>query len=103
MKKSIKVQIYKTGTDSDVILRLIGNYNEGKGDVSPRDIEGYFAVSRLAFPYTKSSSLVKGDSDSEWHISEDGGKTFTMSLEWCIVHELAPIKDEEYLPNNINA
>lgn len=90
MKKKLNVSIYKRGTENDNILRLVANYNEGIADISPRDLEGYLATTKAIYPnVTHPINLIKGEEPNCYHVSEDGGKTFTLSLEWAEIYELS--------------
>lgn len=90
MKKKLNVSIYKSGSENDWILKMVANYNEGISDFSPRDLEGYFKCSLATFPTIKKGlQLIKGEEPNCYHVSEDGGKTFTLSLEWAEIYELS--------------
>lgn len=89
----LNVKLIKAGSENDVITRLIANCNEGqsKAQISPRDLEGYLNVRNGTYPTITNCKLVKDEEESNtYHVSEDGGKTFTLSLEWVEVHELVP-------------
>lgn len=89
--QKINVKIQKNGIESEVLLRLVGNVNAGKAGVSVRDLEGYFATRFSMFPMLDKTILVKDiEEPNTFHISEDGGKTFTLSMEWVEVTELIP-------------
>lgn len=93
MKKRINVHLFKNGSSSDRILRMIGNYNEGEGDISVRDLEGYFAVEKCTYPITSCAELFPCNEPNSYAISEDGGKTFLMTLEFAEIYELANVDD----------
>jgi hypothetical protein len=102
--KKINVKILKSGGQSGKILETISYMNEGKDSFSPRDLEGYCNVTRI---WLNSSypglTLVKDtDEPNTFHISEDGGKTFTLSLEWVEVRELSPVNDPDDMKNVLN-
>ena len=89
MKKQINVKLLKYGSENDVITKMIANYNEGKVEATPRDIEGYMITRNCMYPTLFDFKLVKSDEPGEvYHISEDGGKTFTLTMDWVEVHEL---------------
>ena len=95
MNKKLNVRLMKSGSENDAITRLIANYNEGqyKAQISPRDLEGYLATRNGIFPVTCDLKLVKDELEPNvYHISEDGGKSFTMSLEWVEIFEIDDLK-----------
>lgn len=92
MQKKLNVKIWKNGSESEVLLRLVGNVNEGKGDVSVRDLEGYIATRKAMFPSVYEGLAISPDTEpNTYNISEDGGKTFTMQIEFVEIHELEPV------------
>lgn len=90
MKQKINVVFHKLGTESESVIRMIANMNEGSVQFSPRDLEGYFNCRKASFVLAlRDICLVKDATDPNvYHISEDGGKTFILSLEWIDVYEL---------------
>lgn len=91
MKKKINVVIHKAGSDSDKFVRLIGRYNEGHSDLSVPDIEGFINTYNVMWHPVSSLKIVKDETEpNTYHISEDGGNTFTMSLEFVEIFELEP-------------
>lgn len=98
MKKQIKVTLYKTGQENDFLTRLVANFNAGlkHQDVKPEDIQGYFAARNMAYLTTTNCLLEESETDQGiYMISEDGGETFTMSLEWAEVYELGENLERE--------
>lgn len=93
MKQKMNVVIHKTGNESDVILRMIGNCNEKGTTVSARDIEGYLMCRNSMFPTLHNFAIVRDDTrpGEYYSISEDGGATFTLTIEWCEIYELEPV------------
>lgn len=103
MKEKIGVEIHKNGSENDVLLRMVGNVNESGVKISPENIAAYLMVRNAMFPILFKFSF-KQDKNS-FHISEDGGETFTLSLTWKEVEELAPVDDipgELYQSNGAN-
>jgi hypothetical protein len=46
------------------------------------------------YPIIHNLQLVKDETEpNTYHISEDGGKTFTMSIEWAEIYE--PTKEQQ--------
>lgn len=100
MKKTIKVQLHKSGSENDFLTRLVANVNEGKGEVSIWEILGYISCEKAAFPSIKSGlgAYYHPENNNIMNISEDGGKTFTMTLEFCEVYEIdkgTPLTQDE--------
>lgn len=96
MKKKINVKLIKSGSENDAITRLIANCNEGqeKAQISARDLEGYLNTRNAMYPTVTNNKLVKDEEESNtFHISEDGGKSFTMSIEFVEVRELVTSDD----------
>lgn len=86
VKTVIKVDIHKQGSDSDEILKAIASHNGGVRRIFMTDISGWVNMKNAIYPTIKNLFL-----KHEWpttHISEDGGKTFTLSLTWNEVVEL---------------
>jgi hypothetical protein len=96
MKKKINVKIHKNGDTSRVLLDSIGTMNEGKVIFSARDVEGYINIQKAFTPTMGKGYCIIPDKDepNTYHISEDGGKTFTLSLEWVEVMELQNDADD---------
>lgn len=93
--QKINVKLLKYGGENDVITRMIANMNDANVAVSPRDLEGYLNVRNVAFPFTCNYAIVKDTEEpNTYHLSEDGGKTFTMSLEWIEIYVL-PENDKQ--------
>lgn len=94
MKTKISVEIHKNGTENDVLLRMIANINQGRVKDIPTkaDIISYLTVRNSIWPISHEFSH---QVDEEYlHISEDGGKTFTLSLEWKEVAEISELDEE---------
>jgi hypothetical protein len=90
MKQKLNVVIHKLGNESDVILRMIGNCNDKGESVSARDLEGYLNCRNMMFPTLNNFALVRDNATGEYYnVSEDGGESFTLTIEWCEVYELA--------------
>ena len=95
MQKKLNVKLMKSGSENDVITRMIANYNQGKVDCSPRDLEGYLITRNAMFPTINNYKLVKDNEEpNTYHVSEDRGKTFTLSIEWVEVFELPEVDEE---------
>ena len=103
MTKKINVLIHKNGRESAMLLDCIGSMNEGKTSFSPRDVEGYINMKSAYLPATsKGHCLIKDETEpNTYHISEDGGKTFTLSIEWVEVFSIDDVsKPLNGMPEN---
>lgn len=97
IKKKINLAILKSGEENSLITKMIANYNEGieKSIISPRDLEGYLNFRNALWPTVTFLKLVKDeDEPNTFHVSEDGGKTFTLSLEWAETYTLETSPDD---------
>lgn len=86
MKTKINVEIHKNGSENDVILKAISNHNEGLCNILLNDVAGYIHTRKAMYPTIHKYHTDSGENNL--HISEDGGKTLTLSLQWVEVHEL---------------
>jgi hypothetical protein len=104
MKQKLNVKLIKSGSENDILTRLIANMNEGKAQISPRDLEGYLTTRNATYPTISNCKLVKDeDEPNTYHVSENGGFDFTMSLEWVEIHELPEVDkgiEEELNPED---
>lgn len=92
MKSKIHVDIHKDGFLNLMILRAIGKHN-GETNIIDREIlTGYILGQRIEYPASVKDLKIVNDGDTQ-HISEDDGKTFTLSLSWNVVHKLEPEND----------
>jgi hypothetical protein len=89
MKTKIKVDIHKSGSENDQILEIVANTNSGKAPIELEDMVGYLKCRRANYPIIKGGVNCKVE-DSKLHITEDDGKTWTLTLEWTTVVELEP-------------
>lgn len=102
MKKKLNVRLHKAGSENNSLTRLIANYNEGKSQISPRDLEGYFMVMNGIYTNIGNYLLVKDTEPNTYHVSEDGGETFTMTIEWVEVFELVEDTPNELFTQSTN-
>lgn len=94
--KKLNVKLFKSGSENDALTRLISNYNEGieKAQITPRDIEGYLLTRNAIFSSINNYKLVKDETNpNTYNISEDGGKTFTISIEWAEIYSLDDVSE----------
>jgi hypothetical protein len=105
MKQKIGIELYKAGRFNEEILLAIANNNSGLSKLLPADISGFLNLHNARQPEIYKGKTVPGDSPYELHISEDNGETFTLSLTWKEIEELAPVDDipgELYQSNGAN-
>lgn len=86
----IGVEIHKHGDKNGNILQAVANHNEGKIVLSHHDIMGFLRLNRAMFPNLSSSQYTSTYDciNCILRISEDDGKTFTLTLTWKEVTEL---------------
>ncbi len=90
--KQIKIGtvIHKHGEENEYLLKLVGNVNSRGLDISSQAVGYYLLVKNAIHPeYKKLSFDFEGE--DTMHISEDGGKTYTLSLTWKEVEALNDI------------
>lgn len=82
--RTLTVQIHKQGQHNEPILRAIGGNNEGKAEISLNDIAGYVRMRAAEYPSLYSGCIATVEQISDvltgLKVSEDGGKTFTLSI-----------------------
>lgn len=95
MKHKLSIEIYKPGSENDVITRMVANYNDGGPKVTAEDIKGYLRVRMATYP--SSSNYSWEIIGNHMRISEDGGKSCTLTLIWKEVYELAEVATSDDL------
>lgn len=97
-KTKFSVELHKAVTgNSNGILLAIGNHNGGIVPLCIEDFISYVQVERAKYPHSNEGFYIKRD-DSEPHIihvSDDAGKTWTMTIEERIIEELDPIHTKD--------
>ena len=91
MKKKINVTIHNHGSENEIILKCIGNMNSGECSFSPRDLEGYYTIQTAKYPKLPVTITKLDESGDIYQVSENEGKSFTLTLEWIEVYELQPM------------
>jgi hypothetical protein len=95
MKKKLKIDFLKRGSDIEAIAKIVANHNGGINPVSLEDICSYLWVLRSIHELNKNKDAYahrdENDPDKLW-ITEDGGKSFYCTIEEIEVHELDDIK-----------
>lgn len=92
MRTKISIEIHKAGSENDVLTRMVATVNEGRAQISMGEIAAYLNVRNAIYPTIhKFASMPE---DGSLLISEDGGKTYTITLTWKEVHELSDTEKE---------
>lgn len=97
-KTKFSVEIHKTLTgNSSGILLAIGNHNAGRVPLCIEDFISHAQFEKAKYPAMNEDFYIERD-DAESnviHVSDDGGKTWVMTVEERIVHELDPLPIDE--------
>jgi hypothetical protein len=99
-KTVIKVDIHKNGHENEYILKAIGSHNSGESRFTMQDFRGYVNFKKAVFPSVSNYKVIE-----DWPVSrmsEDGGKTFTLSLTWNEVEELKAAEEVAEAGNDID-
>lgn len=90
MRYKIKVEVHNLGEHTEDIIKAIAANNAGIRTITPLDIQSYLKVRDATFP-NSSNDLAYVTSDKDWivNISSDKEKTYSLTLCWVEVHELA--------------
>ena len=91
MKKQLKVNIMKSGSLNDELLKAIAGSNEGTQEVSLNDLEAFIRVKKAQYPFLYHNTQCGRYGDKEGdtiEITEDNGKTFTLSISEVEINEL---------------
>lgn len=101
MKKKISVEIHQPGETNDTILRAVASFNKGDQRLSLVDIVGWLNLEKCAFPSIRKGIITQWQTepDTRIHISEDNGKTFTLTLSMREIEELKVNEITEELTN----
>lgn len=83
----ISVEIHKHGDENEYLLKLVANVNSRGYEISSQAIGYYLLVKNAIHPEYKNLFFTFEGEDT-LHISEDGGKTFTLTLTWKEVETL---------------
>lgn len=88
------VDLAGTGSCTDEVLRLIGSHNAGKSYISIPDLISYGVITAALYPSTRGGITIEIDESDEnkFSVSEDGGKTFTLTIEEIEIHELVEVQ-----------
>lgn len=102
-KTKFNVDIHKAGTsNSNNILLALGNHNGGIVPLCLEDFISYAQFEKAKYPFTNEGFYIERDETEPHilHVSEDGGKTWTLTIEERIVHELDPLPIQEEQPQS---
>jgi hypothetical protein len=105
-KTKFKVDILKSGTYNSPILKMIASHNEGRVLLSIPDFISYNILEKAQFPASANLFEIERDvfdEQTKFNVSEDGGKTFTLTIEEIEIHELADdLKDINVFTNSVH-
>jgi len=96
-KTKFSVDIHKDGSNSEAIFKAIGSHNGGIVPLCIEDFISYAQFEMAKYPSAQKGFYIVRD-DTEFNVirvSEDGGKTFTITIEERIIHELDPLPSDE--------
>lgn len=95
MKQKIKVEVHNLGEHTEYIIKAIASHNAGIRTITPLDIQSYLKVRDATFPNSLNDlAYCTGDKDFILNISNDKGKSYSLTLEWAEVHELNTKTDD---------
>lgn len=87
-----KVDIKKFGFQNAALLRMIGKHNGGEVPTSLPDLIS-FESHQKALDNAKDFTIERDEEDKNiLNVSEDGGKTFTLTIEEIEIHELEEVQ-----------
>lgn len=96
-KTKFSVDIHKNGGNNLSILTAIGNHNGGKVPLCLDDFISHAQFEKAKYPSANEGFYIERD-DTEMgviRVSEDGGKTWTMTIEERILEELDPLPADD--------
>ena len=96
-RTKFKVDIHNTGMCTDEVLKLIGCHNSGKSYLSIPDFISYGVITAALYPATRGGITIDRDDEESriFYVSEDGGKTKTLTIEEIEVFELVESSDPD--------
>ena len=85
-----KVSLFQTGAENNSLLTMIGNHNGGIVPVGLLDLVSYATTQKAQLPLTRAGFqiTISPEDSSTILVSEDGGKSFTLSITEIEVFEL---------------
>lgn len=92
MTKFKVLDIHKHGTFNSAILKMIAKHNGGQ---CPMSIPDLLSFGQIQQSLINASNLVierRDGDENTFDVSEDGGKTFTLTIEEIEIHELAEVQ-----------
>lgn len=92
-KTKFRVDIHKQGSENDSILKAIASHNGGKAILCTSDFISFATFYTAMYPTIKDGFYIERDDadENKLHVTEDKGKTWTLTIEEITVEEL-----EEY-------
>lgn len=100
MRTKFKIDVHKSGSDTDMFVKAIAAHNEGKVFLSLGDFISFYSVYRAIYLLAKKDFYVERDEMQEniVRVTEDGGKTWTLTIEEIELEELIPEPQGEGQP-----
>ena len=101
-KTKFKIEVNGNGDDLNPIIAMIANHNQSKVKIDLDVIVGFLRGQQAMLPVTRKDLTIKheGHAPETIHISDDGGKTFYLTITECIYEELQPeaiLQEQEIL------
>lgn len=96
MRSQYFVRIHKNGYQNAAILKMVAKHNEGVEPFSISDFLSFQSIHRALDNDTEKNFCIERDEtdDSTFRVSEDGGKTFTLTIRKVTIHSLKEMADE---------
>lgn len=88
MQTKIGVVIHKNGFNNGKIIERLGEHNGNLCEFTQKNLTGLLTLQMIDYPATNRLLIYVDDGEDTIHISEDDGKTFTLTLTWKEVEEL---------------
>lgn len=99
-KTTFQVEINKPGKHNADILGLVAIHNGGSTNLTLSDFESWVRIEKGRFPsLSEGLQCILDNERSCIHISEDFGKTTTLSIDLITYHELEEAEKNDELPD----
>lgn len=104
MKTKISVDIHKFGEHTEQILKIVATNNAGLREVSMGELINYLAVRDALYPTTVNDLGYIKDlfPEAVLLVSNDKGKTYSLTLTWKEVIELEPHEADLLTQENLS-
>lgn len=96
MTTKFTAAIHKYGNQNSAILKMIARHNEGIEPMGIADFLSFQSIQRSLDNDTEKNFCIERDENDEctFHVSEDGGKTVTLSVREITIHTLDEMATE---------